>query len=265
MELPAAAGTIEVAVTTGAAVDERDVAYAFDRLAPVLRRLSAPVLFARLKLSFAPDPARGRPAMAQLSLDVNGEVIRAQVAADEMREAADLLVRRMEDRLEHRAQRREDLHQRGTGGEPGQWRHGDEAAHRPAYFVRPPEEREVLRHKIFAMDEATPDEAVFDMEMADYDFYLFRDLASGQDTLVEAEPEGAYRLTRLRPTEVDGGPSAYRIVVSDQAPPALSVDEAIERLDAGGEERVFFANATTGRGSVVYRRYDGHYGLISAE
>jgi len=26
---------------------------------------------------------------------------------------------------------------------------------------------------------------------------------------------------------------------------------------------VFFVEPTTGRGNVVYRRYDGHYGLIS--
>lgn len=265
LEMPVTGSTIELAVTTGEHVDERDVVYAVDRLSPLLRRLGPLVLFARLKLSFAPDPARERPALAQLTLDVNGELVRAQIAAHDLREAADLLVRRAEDRLEHRAERREDLHQRGPGGQPGEWRHGDATEHRPDYFERPVEEREVVRHKLLTVDEATPDEAVFDMELADYDFYLFRDLASGQDALVEAGTDGGYRLTRLSPTDVDGGPSAYPVAVSDQAPPVLNVDEAIERLDTGGEERVFFANATTGRGCVVYRRYDGHYGLISAE
>lgn len=263
--VPVAGGAVEISVSTGYGADQDDVAYALDQLEPLLHRLGAPVLFARLKLSLAPDPARARPAMAQLSLDLNGEVVRAQVAAQQMREAVDLLVRRMSDRLEHRAQRREALHQRGNGGEPGEWRHGDEVALRPDYFDRPPEARDVVRHKILSVEEETPDEAVFDMEMADYDFFLFRDLASGQDALVEAGSEGAYRLTRLEPVDLDGGPSAYPFVVSAQAPPELSVDEAIERLDTGGEQRVFFANATTGRGSVVYRRYDGHYGLISTE
>ena len=39
----------------------------------------------------------------------------------------------------------------------------------------------------------------------------------------------------------------------------------IERLDASAEPHIFFANATTGRGNVLYRRYDGHYGLIVPE
>ena len=41
--------------------------------------------------------------------------------------------------------------------------------------------------------------------------------------------------------------------------------QAIERLNADGEQHLFFANPATGRGNVVYHRYDGHYGLITAE
>jgi hypothetical protein len=41
------------------------------------------------------------------------------------------------------------------------------------------------------------------------------------------------------------------------------VQQATQRLDDGGEPFVFFANAMTGRGNVVYRRYDGNYGLIT--
>lgn len=43
----------------------------------------------------------------------------------------------------------------------------------------------------------------------------------------------------------------------------MRVDEAIERLDAGADPFVFFADPVTGRGNVVYRRYDGHCGLIT--
>ncbi|MET0883622.1 MAG: sigma 54 modulation/S30EA ribosomal C-terminal domain-containing protein, partial [Acidimicrobiales bacterium] len=45
-------------------------------------------------------------------------------------------------------------------------------------------------------------------------------------------------------------------------PPTETVEEALERLDAGGEPFVFFCDADTGRGAVAYLRYDGHYGLI---
>jgi hypothetical protein len=41
-----------------------------------------------------------------------------------------------------------------------------------------------------------------------------------------------------------------------------TVEEAEERLDAGDEPFVFFRS--DGRGRVLYRRRDGHYGLILA-
>ena len=44
--------------------------------------------------------------------------------------------------------------------------------------------------------------------------------------------------------------------------PVLRLDEAEERLDVGHEPFVFFVDAASGRGHVLYRRYDGHYGLI---
>ena len=41
---------------------------------------------------------------------------------------------------------------------------------------------------------------------------------------------------------------------------------AVEReLDAEGEDFLFFVNAESRRGNVVYRRYDGHYGLLTPE
>jgi len=36
----------------------------------------------------------------------------------------------------------------------------------------------------------------------------------------------------------------------------------VGEMNAVGHRFPFFENAATGRGSVVYRRYDGHYGLI---
>ena len=43
----------------------------------------------------------------------------------------------------------------------------------------------------------------------------------------------------------------------------MRVAEALERLDTGRERVVFFRNSDTSRGNVAYRRYDGHYGLIT--
>jgi len=39
--------------------------------------------------------------------------------------------------------------------------------------------------------------------------------------------------------------------------------EAIARLEAAGQPFLFFVNTETGRGNLIYHRYDGHYGLVS--
>jgi len=47
--------------------------------------------------------------------------------------------------------------------------------------------------------------------------------------------------------------------------PTIGVDDAIERLNLGDDPFVFFVDVSPGRGAVLYRRYDGHYGLVTAE
>ena len=43
----------------------------------------------------------------------------------------------------------------------------------------------------------------------------------------------------------------------------LPLADAEALLDEGDEPFVFFAIPGSNRGQVVYRRYDGHYGLIT--
>jgi hypothetical protein len=264
MEVDAAEGPITVSVLTKGRVAADEVDYALQRIGVVVRHLEDPVLFGRLKLGRAGDPARAKSALAQVVLDVNGELLRAQVAAHTMQEAADLLQRHLSDKLEQRASHREALRTRGTESQSGEWRHGDAPRARPDYFERPAGERELVRHKSYAVDELTPDEAASDMAQLDYDFHLFRDLASGEDSVLERRADGSYVLTRLHPSPVEAEPMSIEVSTSSIAPPDLSVPEAIERLDTSGERYVFFAHADTGRGALLYRRYDGHYGLIVA-
>ena len=253
-------------VTHGRVGDDL-VDYARKRLGRVIDQIAEPVLFVRIKLSLAPDPGRKRPALAEVALDVDGDLVRAHVAATDMREAIDLLQRRLRDQLEHRAQHRQTLHRSTGAGGAGEWRHGQLRGRRPEYFDRPPDERELVRHKTFAVDEMTPEEAAFDMDQLDYEFHLFRDLASGEDAVLQREPgrPGSLILTRLHPAGFEERPAAITLTVDDRTPATLTVDDAFETLTAGHQPFVFFANATTGRGNVVYRRYDGHYGLITPE
>jgi hypothetical protein len=44
----------------------------------------------------------------------------------------------------------------------------------------------------------------------------------------------------------------------------LSEADAIARLNLSGEGFLFYLDPDSGRGRVLYLRYDGHYGLITA-
>ena len=250
-------------VMTRGEVPDESVAYATRRLGSLIGHIAEPVLLARVKLTHAPHRALGRPAIAEVTVDINGEIVRAQLGANSIDEAIDLLTARLRGRLEHRASRR--LRHRPASSPPGEWRHGDPSAERPDYFDRPPEEREVIRHKSYLIDWLTPDEAAFDMEQLDFDFYLFRDRASGDDALLERRSDGTYRLTRMRSAAIADAPSTLDVEHAEHAAPTLDLDEAIERIGAGGERFVFFADSASGRGNVLYRRYDGHYGLIAPD
>jgi hypothetical protein len=246
-------------------VSDMTCRYARKCLDAVIDRIAEPVLFARVKLTQAPDPAAERPAIAEVTVDLNGEVVRVQLCAHEMREAIDLLQARLRHKLEHRAEHRRALRRRPAASPPGEWRHGDSPSDRPGYFDRPADERELVCHKTFVSSELTPDEAAFDMDQLDFDFYLFRDLASGGDALLERLSDGSYRLTRMRPAPDGAGPTLVELTQSARPVPMLGLDEAVERIGAVGEPFVLFENAETGRGNVIYRRYDGHYGLIAPD
>jgi ribosome-associated translation inhibitor RaiA len=262
-----AGAPLAVNVTTTGAVDPATVDYARQRVAHLAETVDQPILFARVKLTLARDPARTRPALAQATLDLDGELLRAHVAANEMREAIDLLQRRLRDKLEHARERREWLRRhQPRRPEPGERRHGAEPTERPEYFDRPVDEREIVRHKSFTEGELTPDEAAFEMDQLDFDFHLFRDLATGDDALIERSAGGTYVLHRTEPSTIDmEAVAAYRVEPDPARAPELTVSQARERLDAGGERFVFFTNTATGRGNVLYHRYDGHYGLLMPE
>lgn len=258
---PALAATVEIVARGEQAGAAR--AYAERKLRQVMDAVGAPILHAQVVLTMAADPAVERPAQVQATVDVNGELVRAHVAAHTLHEAVDLLVPRLRGRLKSHAERVRTLHLRPAVTPSGEWQHGQMPTERSPGYERPPEEREVVRRKTFALDEQTLDEAAFDMEMLDLDFYLFRELATGVDAVLHRRPDGRLGLRRLPPVDLAPMTEAADVVLEPDTPPVLGLDEAVDWLDVAHEPFVFFRNAETGRASVLYRRYDGHYGQIT--
>jgi hypothetical protein len=236
------------------------VDYARTKTAALAARVREPILFARVKLTQGRDPAVRRPALAQATLDVGGRPARAQAAAPTMREAVDLLLDRLQRRLAEADQRWEA--RRGATPHPGRPRQAGEPSHRPDHYPRPVDEREIVRHKSFALPWETPDEAAFEMDSMDYDFHLFTDSATGVDSVIYRAGPTSYRLAQAAPCR-EPGPFAVPLTVSAVPAPELSPAEAAARLESLGLPFVFFVDPASGRGNVLYHRYDGHYGLIT--
>ncbi|OBH27569.1 integrase [Mycobacterium sp. E342] len=259
-DLPAA---FEVRVTThGQLAGAED--YARTKIGELGHLTHEPVLDAHVRLSEHGDPAVARRVIAQANLDVNGRPVRAQVEGTTEREAIDRLEARLRRQLERAAEhweaKRGGVPRRG----PHEWRHESEPTHRPKYFPRPESERRIMRHKSYSLPTCTVEEAAHEMEQLDYDFHLFTEQGTGQDSVLYRGGPTEYRLAQVNPAAAgELAPFGLPLTVSPQPAPRLDVDQAIERIGLLGLPFLFFVDAARDRGSVLYHRYDGHYGLIT--
>lgn len=243
-------------------IPEHQIAYAHDRFERMKHALPGPVLFGRLVFDIDPDPAVERRASAKISLDLNGQLVRAHVAAPSVREAIDLLLDKV--RREVRALSEVWLVRRthtGVSGPHG-WRHGDLPTPRPAYFPRPVEERILVRRRTYALQEMSTGEALFEMDLLDYDWHLFIEAETQTDAVVERADRGL-RLW-LAGTRVPTRFGVAETVEVVTGIPRQAVGDAIAVLDETNAPWQFFVDEATGRGAVVHRRYDGHYGIVTA-
>ena len=99
------------------------------------------------------------------------------------------------------------------------------------------------------------------MELLHHDFLLFTDIAGG-DAVISRRPDQPYVVTHTDTGAAPTKPSVDWITLDPAPAPILTIAEALERLDVSREPFVFFVDVARGRGSIVYHRYDGHYGLI---
>lgn len=249
---------LQVETVTRGAVPEDAMDLAVLRVRAELRAAPEPVLFAKVKLAVGADPPAGQPAVVQASVDLNGRWVRAQAAAETIRAAIELMCQKLKVRLERAAEQDAAVGWAEAGG-PGR---------RPYWRLpqprRSPETPSVIRHKSYDLSRLTLDEAIADLEMLDYEFHLFTERATNIDSVVYVTDDG-YRVAQVepRPDLLELEPVGSAVTVSEVRVPRLELDEAKARLEALGRPFIFFVNSQTGRGNLIYHRYDGHYGLIT--
>jgi ribosome-associated translation inhibitor RaiA len=247
---------VPVEVTLRGDVGSSAGAYAHDKIASALAVAHAPVLGVHVVLDRRHDPAVGNHALAQVTAHVDGHWVRARRTAPTIHEAVDALEDRLRRQLVHLQDRNRTRH-RWTGiASEHEWRHGDLPRQQVPYYPRAEETREVVRHKSFASTAMTVDEAAYEMDLLDHDFFLYRDAVSGLPALVHRLSDGGYGVQGAEPD------ATVATVTFEPPPPSLTDVGARARLEAVGEPFVFYLDNDTGAGRVLYHRYDGHYGLI---
>ncbi|BBX37472.1 hypothetical protein MMAG44476_25284 [Mycolicibacterium mageritense DSM 44476 = CIP 104973] len=227
------------------------VTYVRDKIGRIGRVTRRPMTNVRVRLSRHGDPAVERPVIAQANLVVDGRSVRVQVEGLTVREAVDRLESRLRRRLEHVAAQWEWQH------EPKQIRHR-------RFLSRPVAETRVIRRKSFSAAPCTVDDAVAEMNLLDYDFHLFTEVGTGIVGVIYRNSPAGYRLALVAPYPADMlAPFVAPVSLSAQPIPCLTLEAAVRRLDLLGLPFLFFIEAAEGRACVLYRRYDGHFGMIT--
>jgi ribosome-associated translation inhibitor RaiA len=254
--------SIPVQVTRRGNVGSGTVPYVRRKVRRALGVGREPVRYARVVLDWRRDPAIERPALAEATVDVDGTIVRATSIAPTMLEAVDDLEERLRRQLVHLEDRTRTRHRWTAVATEHEWRHGDLPRRRSAYARRPVENRELVRRKTFASAPMTVDEAAYEMDLLDHDFFLYRDVDTRGPALVHRLEGGGYAVQGAAPHP---GATPGATVDREPGPPTLTDDEARARLDADDEPFVFYLDAATGEGRVIYVRYDGQYGLVAEQ
>ncbi|HEX6299822.1 MAG TPA: HPF/RaiA family ribosome-associated protein [Acidimicrobiia bacterium] len=243
-------------VPTSARVEAEEMVSKLSDFAP------RPVLFARVRVKNDEDRDPDQCSVVEGTMDVSGAVIRAQAAGPTAIDALRVVGNKLERRLTRLAAKRQRATKRPPSTPTGEWRSGDLPSDRPEFYDRPPEERQVVRRKTYSpADRLSVSEALFDLDVLDHRFFLFTDAADEKPSIVYEEDD------RVALRKIDGSkPDEARlrpgVQVSRTPAPTITVEDAVSRLNLSGMPFVFFRDAESRSASVLYRRYDGHYGLI---
>ena len=233
-----------VGVTLGGQLAPDVARYARTMIRAAVGHRRGPVLRADVRVVRYADPDLPRPVAAYATVNLNGTRIRVHTTAKEAYEGLAELreeLRLALDRLD--SDRHDDFQRRPSV-----------AADLPA--------APRIRVPGVVSGECTVDEAIAVLDLLDRDFELFRDVGTGEDTLVHRAGPTGYRLAQARRRPIQACPATAVSIERDPAP-RLSVEVAAVRLARSEAPFVFFTDVATDRGTVLYVRRDGDYGMVT--
>ncbi|MEU4422569.1 sigma 54 modulation/S30EA ribosomal C-terminal domain-containing protein [Actinoplanes sp. NPDC024001] len=250
------------AVAVRGAVTPDEAEHVRDAVGPEISAIGHPVEQARVRLTRYAGRDLPMLVVAQVNVVVADRMVRAQLGAPSAAEAIDGAAAGLRWRLNRLGRRLAAERSGDVGLGHGGWR--------PVYLPTPAgllitrnRPRKLVRSKSCRLAVQDPDAAAFTMELRDYPFHLFADDTTGAESLLYRGGPTGYRLLR---TVVGPEPAGSTVPLSVRAWPApvLRVAKAVETLNsAPARSFVFFTDPSTGRGRVLYRRYDGDFALLS--
>ncbi len=258
-QLDAADDTPDIAIIRSGDIDASQELRLREDLERVLTRAHGPVERVRVKIDAPQTPSH--PYSVSIAVFTSDAHVRSHVTAESFNEAIDtvcLRLRRQLDRSADRRRRPPDQHR----PDETSWRHGDRPDPGALISDGPASSaREIVRHKTWGPRRSSIEEAIWDMEQADYDFYLFVEDATNDTAFVSHEEAGvAVQFSGGVSEDQASAASEFASVNPDPAP-AMTPDVAMKLLNESRAPFVFAADAD-GSAFVLYRRFDGHFGLI---
>jgi len=247
----------DVQVTFRGPIPDELHAVAGREIAKAAEVTKGPVLSARVVVKQETAPHVESPARAEAEVVLPGHTVRARSVAASPAAAIDDVAERLHDRLVRFVDRLASAARVPAEHEPGEWRHANFSPPPPPHPMRPVGERAVVRRKSFLLDPISEVEAAAEIEQLDHAFFLFNDAEAGCDAVIYRADDGRLRVIVADPAKAGGLREPSRI----SRP--IDLARALAEMDAVDHRFMFFVNANTGRANVLYRRYDGNYGLIA--
>lgn len=188
------------------------------------------------------------PMVVQVNLSVGGTQARIQTLARRRGDALPTVVR-----LERQIKALQKAWQ------PRPWPDQDR---RP---LDAPGPGDLVRRKVVALLTGSPPAAAAIMDAMDYDAHLFTDAETGEDAVVHRAGPFGLRMARQRsvrtPSSIAGTPGLF--TVYPRPAPELTETDAVARVCEYGLPSLFYTDAASGRGHLMYRRYDGGLTLVA--
>lgn len=137
--------------------------------------------------------------------------------------------------------------------------------HPPPGRAKPPEQRRIVHRRTYSDHPEATLEAISDMIDLDELFHLFVHVRTSEDVVVHRREDG--RIGLLHPRNSPLADEADDVVAPEpnRYSEPIPLETARSEMDMVDHRFEYFLDASDGRGKVLYRRYDGDYGLVEPQ